>query len=572
MHLDGFFVNALTAELNKAVAGSRVEDVYTQDNNLVIQLRAPGRTLRLAISVHTHPYGLYLTRERGDKTATAFDQTVKKHLRGLFCTALDNPPFERKTTLAFAPAPSGSADFFLHVEIMGRNNDIILCRGDTILVSTRPPHREGTRNLQPGDRYAPPPPPGKMPPQNLTPEVLKMLLHNAGSSAPDAVLVRSLLGMSPHLAREICWRCNIAEKNVQALCDADIHLMHREIQTLAQASLQGKTKPSLYPQGPYWTELLSLGTAPRPGASLSAILESWSTRLRTSQSFDAGKKQLLAAIRARIIKLDRTIAKQQAEKQRALQAEYFRQIADTLLAATHNIPRGAAEAVLTNVHTGEPVRIDLDPGKTASGNASHYYKLYNKYKTALAQVNAQIHKNREQLAYMATLEYAAEAAETPAELQEIRAEMEEQGLLRRGSARSRTPGDEQAFLSYLSPHGHKVLVGKNNRQNEILTLKKADKSHYWLHARHSPGSHVILCTDAPGDADLEFAAAVAAWHSKARNSPKVEVVWTQVKNVKKIPGARPGMVQYSQYKSAFIEPRLPSTGAESPEIPGTVRR
>ena len=295
-----------------------------------------------------------------------------------------------------------------------------------------------------------------------------------------------------------------------------------------------------------------------------------STRLRTSQSFDAGKKQLLAAIRARIIKLDRTIAKQQAEKQRALQAEYFRQIADTLLAAAHNIPRGAAEAVLTNVHTGEPVRIDLDPGKTASGNASHYYKLYNKHKTALAQVNAR-YKNREQLAYMATLSMPRSSGNSR------RAAGNPGGNGGTGPVaprfcRSRTPGDEQAFLSYLSPHGHKVLVGKNNRQNEILTLKKADKSHYWLHARHSPGSHVILCTDAPGDADLEFAAAVAAWHSKARNSPNVEVVWTQFKNVKKIPGARPGMVQYSQYKSAFIEPRLPSTGAESPEIPGTVRR
>jgi predicted ribosome quality control (RQC) complex YloA/Tae2 family protein len=107
-------------------------------------------------------------------------------------------------------------------------------------------------------------------------------------------------------------------------------------------------------------------------------------------------------------------------------------------------------------------------------------------------------------------------------------------------------------------------VGKNNRQNEELTLRKAQKNHFWLHCRHYPGSHVILCTDNPDRASLEYAASLAAWYSKARSSPKVEVVWTRVKNVKKIPGAKPGMVQYTDYRSTLIEPRPGGAGGESP--------
>lgn len=114
------------------------------------------------------------------------------------------------------------------------------------------------------------------------------------------------------------------------------------------------------------------------------------------------------------------------------------------------------------------------------------------------------------------------------------------------------PGDN--YLKYRTDLGTIVLVGRNNRQNERLTLHKADKNHFWFHSRHSPGSHVILCTSNPAESELNYAAGLAAWHSKERASAKVEVVWTQVKNVKKIPRGKPGMVQYTNFQSMLIEP------------------
>ena len=157
------------------------------------------------------------------------------------------------------------------------------------------------------------------------------------------------------------------------------------------------------------------------------------------------------------------------------------------------------------------------------------------------------------LDYLSSLAYSIEQAETQSELEEIRQEMMEQGLVKRQGL----PGKKAVkppFLKFNAPGGEMVMLGKNNRQNEQLTLRQADKEHVWLHARDYPGSHAVLCTTNPSPEALHYAASVAAWHSKARNSPKVEVVWTKVKHVKKIPGTPPGRVQYTNYQSIVVDP------------------
>ena len=561
MNLDGFFFNCLVAELNQKLKGSRVEDVYdTQGGNLILQFRAPGRTLRLEISIQSPPYCFFLTDQgKRSKGAGVFSQTVKKHVAGQFCVSVQNPPFDRMATLAFGASPDSPGRFFVNLEIMGRQNDIILCQDNSILASTRSPRRDSVRPLQPGDRYSPPPGIGKLSPDKAVAPVLYTLFSNMGNILIEKALVKGVFGISPLLAREICHRSGIDPGSIAPdLDNQKLESLCTNIQSLSQASQQSVATPVIYEKdfepGPYWTVLTHLSSEPQSFASLSAALEFWNYSSRTGREFNLLSERLQGVIVSAAKKLQRTLAKQQLELERAHEYQHFREIGDTLLANIHTIPRGADAMTLDNVHTGAPLEITLNPDKSASSNASLYYKKYNKYKNAMAKVNKQIDANKSMLQYLGTLEYAIESSGTPDDLREIQGEMTEQGLIKRQKTKTRTiPQDD--YQKFISPQGDTILVGKNNRQNEVLTLRKADKEHYWLHTRHFPGSHVILCSPSPDNSSLEYAASLAAWYSKGKMSPKVEVVWTQVKNVKKIPGAAPGMVNYYEYRSAVIDPR-----------------
>jgi len=561
MSLDGFFFTNLIHELSNTLAGSRVDNIYRQDGNLVLQFRAPGRTHRLTIATHQPPYGLFLSQTGGQgKTRHPFAQTLKNHLVGLFCMDVYNPPFDRMATFSFAPAPDQGEEFFLHVEIMGRQNDVTLCHGDTIMASTRLPKPGSSRPLQPGDRFTPPPEAGKLSPGDISPDLLQTVFANIGELPAEKALVKSVLGVSPLLAKELCHRVSLGTFEASKVDIGVLTQLSQEINCMAAQCQEGKSTPVLYKNGPYWQQLRHLPPPLAIFPSLSQALAHWHQEFQNKHGFSTLHTKLQAGVDAGSRRLQRTLTKQQKELARAKDYQFFRQIGDTLLAMGHSLPKGASTAVLANVHTGEEIEIKLDPEKSLSANASHYYKRYNKYKNAVAKVKAQIKANHQQLAYLKSLDYSLESAATLADLKEIESEMQDQGMLRKpgptkAKGKSR-PGEN--FLTYSTPQGDQVWVGKNNRQNEILTLRKADKSHYWFHARHFPGSHVVLGNADPDKAALEFAAALAAWHCKARSSPKVEVVWTQVKNVKKIPGAKPGMVQYTDYRSALIEPQAPA--------------
>jgi predicted ribosome quality control (RQC) complex YloA/Tae2 family protein len=438
---------------------------------------------------------------------------------------------------------------------MGRQNDLILCQQERIILSTRPYKPGALRPLQPGDNYSPPEMPAKALPHGLTASMLQLLLANQGNSPCEQALVRSVMGVSPLLAREICFRANAAAARCQDITPQACSLLAQEIANLSAASLRGDCQPALYSeQGPYWMQLTHLPAPSLQFDTLSAALCHWQLQFHASSHFRRQYQRLRKALDAATSRTQGALQKQYIELQRALNFEHFRQVADTILASLPQIPKGADHITLPNIYTGEFLDIPLDPALSPSANATRYYKRYSKYKNAAAKVQEQIAANESHLAYIQSLDYALEAAQNLEDLQEVLAEAEESGIIRRQrkSAPPPVPGDN--YLKYRTDLGTIVLVGRNNRQNERLTLHKADKNHFWFHSRHSPGSHVILCTSNPAESELNYAAGLAAWHSKERASAKVEVVWTQVKNVKKIPRGKPGMVQYTNFQSMLIEP------------------
>ena len=194
-----------------------------------------------------------------------------------------------------------------------------------------------------------------------------------------------------------------------------------------------------------------------------------------------------------------------------------------------------------------------------AANAQKYFKEYRKAQTAKKVLSEQIEKGTQDLSYLQTVQYALQNAETSGELSEIRTELSQSGFLKSKTGTKNKKNSTVPPLEFRSPDGFTVLVGRNNLQNDQLTFKKAQKTDFWFHAKKAPGSHVILLLQnaAPTDESMEFAAKLAAWFSSVRERGMAEVDYTQVKNIKKPPGAKPGYVIYHVYNTAYVKAEKP---------------
>ncbi|MTI95009.1 MAG: fibronectin-binding domain-containing protein [Firmicutes bacterium] len=574
MNLDGFFFTALIKELETELTGSRVEEVYTDsDNKLYLQLRAPGRTQKLMISVISPPFTFFLAETVGSKNRTGFTQVLRNALAGKFLTKITNSAFDRWASFYFADTPDASPAYTLELELMGRQNDLTLTDNTKIIATSRIGDSE-QRTLQPGHRFTPPPTSNKLKPQDLSADYLEQLLAQRPAEKIAQSLVRLVFGVSVVLATEICHRAKIDPRQPANIDDIP-HLI-QVINVLTMNCLENNVRPVAYFNGNelhsiYWTELTHLHELREERlASLSQALALQFSAWRNQQLIK-DKQNIAKHIHARLKRTEKKLGKQLKELETAKNHQQFREIGDTLLAGLYQIGKGQSTVELINPHNAKSMEIRLNPELSASENAQSYYRKARKYKDAAKIVQQQINKSRQLINYLESLHYSLEQCKNSAELEEIITEMREQGLFKKRQKKS-AKGEAKLrseFIRQQTPLGENVLIGKNNRQNDLLTLHVANKNHIWLHVRDYPGSHVILETPDPDQNSLEYAASLAAWHSKARGAAKVEVVYTSVRNVKKIPGGKPGMVNYYNYRSLVIDPRAhmqttPATAGGTP--------
>ncbi len=256
-------------------------------------------------------------------------------------------------------------------------------------------------------------------------------------------------------------------------------------------------------------------------------------------------------------RLSNKINKQKAELSTCAKRDELKTYGELLNANLYRLEKGAPFADLENYwEEGMPlVRVPMDPLLTPSENAQKYFKEYRKAKTAEEKLTEQIRQASQELQYMDTVFDELSRAQTERDLSEIRQELMEEGYIRRSKGKQR-PQAAAAPLRFVSSEGFLILVGRNNRQNDKLTLKTANNRDIWFHTKNIPGSHTILVTEGrePGEASLREAAMLAAWHSRGRESSQVPVDYTQVRNVSKPSGAKPGMVIYVNYNTVYVTP------------------
>ncbi len=548
---DAWATAAIADEVRAACRGGRVQEVVQLDEHtFALEVYAHRRRHYLVLSADPTLSRVHLAAQkprRGLLTPTPLLLLLRKWVRGAHLDAVEQTSFERVLTLTFDHPEEGTS--YLVAEIMGRHANILLldaARRILHAVKVVGPDRNPVRTTRPGDPYRPPPAQNKLLPLAVTEKHLRGWLASAPAHHPVwRVLVAHIAGISPLLAREITHRAlgHPLAVTEDAGAQGAAHV-HETLAYFLHMLATGAWEPTIVREGevvlafaPY--PLTHLGT-PEPVPSLSAGIERWLKSAGRADPY-AGQRErvrrLLADARGRVQHRIESLERELAESQ---EPERWKRMADWLLTYAYQVPEGASEVTL-ETDTG-PLTVPLDPGLTPVENAQRYYRRYQKARRAQEEIPARLEDARSQLAFLDQLETDLDLARDASEIGEVEQALIQAGLARRD--RKRVPPPPARPLTFTTPEGYTVLVGRSARLNDEITFRRAAPDDLWFHARNVPGAHVVLrCGGRPvSDETMQRVAALAAYYSAARENTAVDVQVARVRDVRRHPSGRPGQV------------------------------
>ncbi|HHW13236.1 MAG TPA: fibronectin-binding domain-containing protein [Firmicutes bacterium] len=593
MPFDAFSIAHLTKELNEHLRNGRIDKIYQPDKETVIIEvfhPFPRRELQLLISAHPQFYRAHLVTEKPENPLRppAFCMLLRKYLQGGRIIRLEQPTWERiiRLQIEVYDPEAGLTTFSLVFEAMGPNSNLILVNGEGIIVDALRRLAETTqreREILPGKPYLPPATPGRYHPANLTrAEWERIFQFSSGEQAIGTVLAKEIFGLSRPLLEETMQRAGVT--TTMAVAEATTDLLRRLYDEVIAWHRRIAKEPVCFlyldPSGspldffPYQPLHLPAERL-EPIADVNSAIVATLHRRNQEAVYQQKRAELKSIIKKAFQKAAKKRARQQAELTSAADAETYRLYGELIAAHLHEIKRGQTELVAPNYYHPQAaeVTIPLDPVLSPVANSQLYYKKYNKAKKGLEKIRAQLERTEVELEYYASLESALENSLSFADLLEIEAEMTEAGLLKaknQPKQQTNTPVKNRPSL-FRAADGWEILVGRNNKQNDQLTMKTAAPHDLWLHTQKIPGSHVIIRTQGkPVPPDVLLAAAnLAVYYSKARGSSKVPVDYTERRHLRKPTGAPPGFVVYNRYQTLIIEPDpeiLARLGAIDPSV------
>ena len=570
MAFDGAFLHRIQREIAQVGIGSKVDKVTQPSRDeLILVLRGRTSGGRLLLSANANSPRVQMTSESPENPAVPpmFCMLLRKRLCGGRLTAVRQPELERVLLLDFdcINELGDHVTYTLAAEIMGRYSNIVLICDGIIVDAIKRVTADMTseRLVLPGLAYELPPAQGKWNILTHTNAEVIARLAEARSAALHKALLGILQGVSPVVCRELQFRTGdetlrsdaLTPMQQEKLCDALDALRHEILDGATVEMVRDESgKPidfSFFPLYQYDSAAVTrMDTA-------SELLDAFYAQRDRMERMRTRSHDLLHLLAQNTEKLSRKVNIQRGELETCGQREELRICADLLNANLYRLTENAPFADVENFYEpGCPIkRISLDPALSPSRNAQKYYKEYRKAQTAEEMLTTQIAQATAELAYLDTVSDALTRAQTERELQEIRQELADQGYLRRSTDRRR-PLPLLKALRFTTSDGFTVMVGRNNRENDQLTLRQAADMDYWFHVKNIPGSHTILVTNGaePSEQAITEAAQLAAYHSKASASAQVPVDYTRVRYVHKPQGAKPGMVIYDRYHTAYVTP------------------
>ncbi|MEM9907050.1 MAG: NFACT RNA binding domain-containing protein [Cyanobacteria bacterium P01_D01_bin.44] len=570
-------LKAVCHELRSQWLPARCEQVVQRDRHTIcLALRTFEKRGWLTLSWHPQAARIHIgdAPPRQPDTFT-FSQQLKHQINGLALTSLEFlSPWERALDLQFAPRPGDAPRWHIYVEIMGKYSNVLLTNAQQEIITAAHQvsvKQSSVRPISTGDRYQHPPAiVGTLPKPTESFESWQSRVSLVPGKLRKMVL-KAYSGVSSALIRQLVGAANLdPDQLTPSLTPTDWHHLYDQWQRwLTQLDTEA-FQPGRLESGGY--TVLGLGKF-EPTPDVQSLLDRYYRDQLNQQVFAQLHHQLSQKLKARLTKLNQKAETFKERLTQSDQANDARTQADLLMAHLHQWRPGLSSLELADFETGEPVEIALNPEKNAVQNAQTLYKRHQKLKRTrdaimplLEAVNAEIRYLEQVEAALLQLTDYIQPADLDA-LQDVREELIQQGYM---SDPYQQPKAKLIpnFHRLTTPDGRELIVGRNNNQNDYLTFKVATDYDLWLHTQEIPGSHVLLRLNAgevASDADLAFAADVAAYFSRARQSDQVPVVYTQPKHVYKPKGERPGMVIYKHEQILWGQPQRAKARLETAE-------
>ena len=573
--MDTFVINALVQELQGKICPARIQAVRQPDAyTLIFDLWRQGTSASLAISIAPQHQYIFLTSEPPKDQGLGVGKFFQHHLRGGEIRSVKTPVLERIITLDIVKRDIDGTplQFQLVLEFMGRHSNAILLAGDSgkILESLRhvTAAQSAYRRIAPGAQYVPPPSQEKRDPTTLTQAQFEQLVQQYAQDADSGTgkspalwkfLLQHVQGISPVLAKNLAaadpatrWQ----EFSRMIMCVTSETYRAHELFAAADTAHALPTGLSAF-------ALRHTECAPIP--TMLQAVEHYYRASVEHQERQALRGAVQSSLRARLSKLQRKRRHLQEQEGHIEQAETYKQQGDLLTANLHRLQKGMSEATVIDYYSDDQssITIPLNPKLTPAQNAQRYFKRYSKLKQGRAITQQRLQQAEQDIAYIEEWLYFVESANTVARLHELRQEIDsifgKEKTSGKTSAKPSKTGRSQPYFRFTSSDGIDIYVGRSSKENDLLTQRTARSDDIWLHVHGAPGSHVlILAHDLKStvpDRTLEEAAGLAAYHSKLRQSGKVEVMHTPRKYVKKPKGAPPGLVTVSRYHTIRVAPQ-----------------
>lgn len=573
MPLDGITLNLLKQELSRSIVGSRIEKIHQPSKDeLVFHLRSREGAYRLLVSASANSPRLHLTSNAPENPASPpmLCMLFRKHLTGSVITDIRQLGLDRVIFIDLAGTNElgDSTTFTLCVEIMAKHSNIILVNSEGNIIDSVKRidfTQSSVRQILPSFKYELPPQQSKLNITENEPEYITDCIRNVIGKRLSGAILETLQGVSPLVSREIAYYASPDDPAATEITEISVQRLTKKLQEIKTAVESGVASPTmLLREGvkPYdftFSDITQYGFAvtAKPFESFSELLDDFYYEKDRFERTKQRSQSLLKLLNNAAARAARKLQGRQAELEACADKDSLRINAELILANQYRLEKGSLFYDLENFYDeNKVIRISADPALSPSANAQKYFKEYRKAKTAESMLGELIEQSEQELSYLESVIDSVNRADGFTELAEIRAELYEQGYLKRAKNDKGKKPKPLPPLEYVSDDGYTILVGRNNIQNDILTFKTAAKDDSWFHTQKIPGSHVVVIGN--GDIIPELtcrqAAALAAYHSGGRESSQVAVDYTEVRALKKPSGAKPGKVIYHTYNTMWVTP------------------
>lgn len=573
MALDGITLGLVKKELECYLIGSKIDKVHQPSKNeLVFIMRTRNGAYRLYLSCDGQSPRVHMTRYNleNPKTPPMLCMLLRKRLSGATLTKIEQVQNDRILIFEFIGTTDigDKTKYYVICEIMGQRSNIIFCDIDYRIIDAVKridEEKSSVREILPGLKYELPP----------IPEKCNILTDNAEKivdtilNKPEKMLSKAILdtleGVSPIVCREIAYRTVFGDKQTGMLLDIEKERLNAEILTIKNEIINNNCFYMLssvdnVPFDFSFADVRQYGNAliKKEYDSISELLDDFYFEKDKINRIKRKASDLFKILNNAVERTSRKINNRRLELEKSENREQLRIYAELITANQYRLLEKSSVYTVENYYDNcNSIDIPVNPALTAQQNAQKYFKEYKKATNAEKLLHNLIEEGEQELVYLDTVLDNLSRANTDREITEIRDELEKGGYVK--SRKGKNPKKDKPLppIEFKSSDGFTILVGRNNVQNDILTLKTAKNYDMWLHVQKHAGSHTVIVADKKEITETAIfeAACIAAYHSKAKDSSSIAVDYTLIKNVKKPVGAKPGKVIYNTYNTVYVTPK-----------------